>query len=83
MIDMKKVFELSYGIDGYDSDLVEMMETFGTITLIDTVLHPIPVWADEYYIPRQTLTYEWDIHPQYEKLATNLYNLAFGNDLLN
>lgn len=80
---MKKVFELSYGIDGYDKDLVEMMETFGTITLIDTVLHPTPIWADEYYIPRQTLTYEWDIHPQYEKLAENLYNLAFGNDLLN
>ena len=83
MIDMKKVFELSYGIDGYDKDLVEMMETFGTITLIDTVLHPTPIWADEYYIPRQTLTYEWNIHPQYEKLAENLYNLAFGNDLLN
>ena len=82
---MKKVFELSYGIDGYDSDLVEMMETFGTITLIDTITHPIPIWAkdDKYYIPRQTLTYEWTIKSQYVKLAENLYNIAFNNDLLN
>ena len=82
---MKKVFELSYEIEKYDSDLVEMMETFGTITLIDTKTHPIPVWAkdDEYYIPRQTLTYEWAIKSQYVKLAENLYNIAMNNDLLN
>ena len=82
---MMKVIEISGEIEKYDSDLVEMMETFGTITLVDKLQHPIPVWAkdDEYYIPRYTYTYNWNIHPQYEKLATNLYNIALGNDLLN
>lgn len=82
---MKKIIEVSYEIEKFDTDLVEMMKEFGEFKLIDKLQHKKPIWAenDEWYIPRYTLTYEWIIRQGYEKLAENLYNIAMNNDLLN
>ena len=82
---MMKIIEVSYEIEKFDTDLVEMMKEFGEFKLIDKLKHKRPIFAqdDPYYFDRYTYTYEWIIKPQFDKLAENLYNIAMNNDLLN
>lgn len=82
---MMKEIKVSYEIEQFDENLIHMMEMLGTITLVDKVQHPIPVWAkdDEYYIPRETYTYNWKVNSGCEELADNLFQLAINNDILN
>lgn len=81
---MVKEFNVSYEIEQFDENLINMMKMLGTFKLIDKVQHKRPIWAenDEYYFDRYTYTYTWTVTGNVE-MAENLYNLAFGNDLLN
>jgi hypothetical protein len=85
MLVMRKEFKISYKIESFDENLIHMIKMLGTITLVDTITHPTPVWAedDEYYIPRQTLTYEWKVNSGCEELAENLYQVVLNHELLN
>ena len=83
MIVMKKVFEVSYEIEKFDSDLISMMNDLGTFQLLDTVKHNRPIWADEWYIDRYTYKYEWNVNNGMESFAERLFSLAINNDILN
>lgn len=79
---MVKEFNVSYEIEQFDENLINMMKMLGQFKLVKTVKHPKPIWADEWYIERQTLTYTWTVTGNVE-MAENLYQLAMNNDLLN
>lgn len=81
---MMKEIKVSYEIEKFDENLINLMKMLGTFKLIDKVQHPRPIWSidDEYYFDRYTYTYTWTVTGNVE-MAENLYQLAVNNDLLN
>ena len=81
---MMKEIKVSYEIEQFDENLINLMKMLGQFKLVDKVQHPRPIWSidDEYYFDRYTYTYTWTVTGNVE-MAENLYQLAVNNDLLN
>ena len=66
----------------YDEEFMFMFNFFGKIELVSQETEPLPVFADEWYVPTTYYNWNWKIKPGMEEAAKNYYSVITNADLL-
>ena len=66
----------------YDEEFMFMFNFFGKLELVGQETEPLPVFADEWYVPTTYYNWNWKIKPGMEEAAKNYYSVITNADLL-